>query len=122
MAIFAKLKERLKGVREKWSGGIAKLFSSGKIEPQFWDDLEEQLIMGDAGLDFTEETIDFLKAEAKKKTPAELRELFTRRVIDELRAVDGTGQPFTVKAKPLVLLMIGVNGSGKTTSAVRAKP
>ena len=117
MAIFAKLKERLKGVREKWSGGIAKLFSSGKIDPQFWDDLEEQLIMGDAGLDFTEETIDFLKAEAKKKTPAELRELFTRRVIDELRAVDGTGQPFTVKAKPLVLLMIGVNGSGKTTSA-----
>ncbi|MBQ7544560.1 MAG: signal recognition particle-docking protein FtsY [Synergistaceae bacterium] len=117
MAIFAKLRERLKGVREKWSGGIARLFSSGKIDPQFWDDLEEQLIMGDAGLDFTEETIDFLKSEAKKKTPAELRELFTRRVVDELRAVDGMGQPFAVKAKPLVLLMIGVNGSGKTTSA-----
>ena len=67
MALFAKLREKLKGVREKWSGGIAKLFSSGKIDPQFWDDLEEQLITGDTGIDFTEEIIDFLKTEAKTK-------------------------------------------------------
>ena len=80
--------------------------------------VREQLIMGDTGLDFTEETLDFLKAEAKRvKTPDELKDIFTRKVIDELRSVDGMGQPFTVSAKPLVLLMIGVNGSGKTTSA-----
>ena len=118
MALFAKLKERLKGVREKWSGGLSRLFSSGKFDADFWDSLEEQLIMGDTGLDFTEETLDFLKAEAKRvKTPDELKDIFTRKVIDELRSVDGMGQPFTVSAKPLVLLMIGVNGSGKTTSA-----
>ena len=62
MALFAKLRERLRGVREKWSGGISRLFSSGKFDPQFWDDLEEQLISGDAGLDFTERMLDFLKA------------------------------------------------------------
>ena len=120
MALFAKLRERLKGVREKWSGGISQLFSSGKLDPQFWDDLEEQLIKGDTGLDFTEDITDFLKGEAKSKritSPAELRDIFTRKIVDELHAVHGMGQTFNVAATPLVLLMIGVNGSGKTTSA-----
>ena len=120
MALFAKLREKLKGVREKWSGGISKLFSSGKIDPQFWDDLEEQLITGDTGIDFTEEIIDFLKNEAKTKritNTQELRDIFTGKIIDELNAVQGMGQEFSLTHKPLVLLMIGVNGSGKTTSA-----
>ena len=65
MALFAKLKERLKGVREKWSGGISKLFSSKTFDSDFWDNLEEQLISGDTGLDFTEEIIEFLKKEVK---------------------------------------------------------
>ena len=120
MALFAKLREKLKGVREKWSGGIAKLFSSSKLDPQFWDELEEQLITGDAGLDFTEEIIDFLKAEAKSKritSPQELRDIFINRIVEELNSVPGTGQEFSLEHKPLVLLMAGVNGSGKTTSA-----
>ncbi|MBR0034867.1 MAG: signal recognition particle-docking protein FtsY, partial [Synergistaceae bacterium] len=101
-------------------GGISKLFSSGKIDPQFWDDLEEQLITGDTGIDFTEEIIDFLKNEAKTKritSAQELRDIFTSRIVDELNAVHGMGQEFSLAHKPLILLMIGVNGSGKTTSA-----
>ena len=120
MALFAKLRERLKGVREKWSGSIARLFSSSQFEPEFWVNLEEQLIMGDTGLDFAEEIIDTLKREAKNKaikTPEQLREIFTRRITDELNSVPGMGQGFSLTNKPLVLLMIGVNGSGKTTSA-----
>ncbi|MBR0167503.1 MAG: signal recognition particle-docking protein FtsY [Synergistaceae bacterium] len=120
MALFAKLRESLKGVREKWSAGISKLFSSGKFDSDFWDNLEEQLISGDTGLDFTEEIIDFLKSEAKRKgikTPEGLKDLFTAKIVDELNSVDGMGESFSLKNKPLVLLMAGVNGSGKTTSA-----
>ena len=120
MALFAKLREKLKGVREKWSGGIARLFSSAKIDPQFWDELEEQLITGDTGIDFTEKIIDFLKSEAKTKritSAEELRGIFTSRIVDELNSVQGMGQEFLLTHKPIVLLMIGVNGSGKTTSA-----
>ncbi|MBQ9433491.1 MAG: signal recognition particle-docking protein FtsY [Synergistaceae bacterium] len=120
MALFAKLREKLKGVREKWSGGIARLFSSAKIDPQFWDELEEQLITGDTGIDFTEKIIDFLKSEAKTKritSAEELRGIFTSRIVDELNSVQGMGQEFSLTHKPIVLLMIGVNGSGKTTSA-----
>ena len=119
MALFAKLREKLKGVREKWSGSISRLFSSSKIDPTFWDDLEEKLITGDTGIDFTEEIIDFLKSEAKSKritSPKELQDIFTHKIISELEAVDGMGQEFSLTHTPLVLLMIGVNGSGKTTS------
>lgn len=120
MALFAKLRESLKGVREKWSAGISKLFSSGKFDSDFWDNLEEQLIAGDTGLDFTEEIIDFLKREAKRKgikTPEGLKDLLTEKIVDELNSVNGMGQPFSLVKTPLVLLMAGVNGSGKTTSS-----
>lgn len=121
MAMFAKLRESLKGVREKWSGGISKLFSSGNsLGDDFWDDLEEKLISGDTGLDFTEEMIDFLKSESKRKaikTPEGLKEIFTEKISEELESVDGMGQPFKLDKTPLVLLMAGVNGSGKTTSS-----
>ncbi|MBR0278777.1 MAG: signal recognition particle-docking protein FtsY, partial [Synergistaceae bacterium] len=64
--------------------------------------------------------IDFLKSEAKRKgikTPEGLKDLFTAKIVDELNSVDGMGESFSLKNKPLVLLMAGVNGSGKTTSA-----
>ena len=120
MALFSKLRESLKGVREKWSGGISKLFSAKSFDADFWDALEEQLIKGDAGLDFTEEILDFLKSEAKNKnikTPAELKNIFTEKITGELNSVPGMGKSFDLSRKPLILLMIGVNGSGKTTSA-----
>ena len=120
MALFAKLRERLKGVREKWSGGIAKLFSGKTFTDDFWDELEEKLIAGDTGLDFTEEIIDYLRHEAKTKgikTPEELKDIFTAKITEELNSVPGMGEAFNLSNTPLVLLMIGVNGSGKTTSA-----
>ena len=120
MAIFAKLKESLKGVREKWSSGISKLFTSEKFDADFWENLEEQLISGDTGLDFAEEITDFLKNEAKSKSiksPSELKGIFTAKIVEELNSVDGMGKPFSLEHKPLILLMAGVNGSGKTTSA-----
>ena len=120
MAFFSKLKESLKGVRAKWSGGISKLFSAKSFDADFWDNLEEQLISGDTGLDFTEETIEFLKNEAKNKnikTPSELKNIFVEKITSELNSVEGMGKSFDLSRKPLVLLMIGVNGSGKTTSA-----
>ena len=120
MAFLKKLRDSLKGVREKWSSGLAKLFSSGKFDADFWDNLEEKLIAGDTGLEFTEEIIDFLKDEAKRKkinNPADLKDIFVAKIAGELNAVPGMGKSFNLANKPLVLLLAGVNGSGKTTSA-----
>ncbi len=120
MAIFAKLRDSLKGVREKWSSGISRLFSSGNFDAGFWDNLEEQLIAGDTGLDFAEEITGFLKDEAKRRgitSPSGLKEIFTAKITEELNSVEGMGQPFCLEHTPSVLLMAGVNGSGKTTSS-----
>ena len=99
MAFFKKLRESLKGVREKWSSGLAKLFSSGKFDADFWDNLEEKLIAGDTGLEFTEEIIDYLKDEAKRKkinNPAELKDIFVAKIAGELNSVPGMGKSFNL--------------------------
>ena len=118
MAFFARLKEGLKGVKERWSGGIARLFAGRTFDDSFWEELEERLISGDVGIELSEELIDSLKERAKTiRSPSELGEAFAGMVAEELSAVPGMGQPFELAPAPQVLLMIGVNGSGKTTSA-----
>ncbi|MDR2174598.1 MAG: signal recognition particle-docking protein FtsY [Synergistaceae bacterium] len=120
MAFFAKLKESLKGVKERWSGGIASLFTGGSFDPAFWEELEERLIAGDVGAELSESIVGEMKSEARKRgisTKAGLREVFVSMISDRLSAVEGMGQPFTAADPPLVLLLVGVNGSGKTTSA-----
>ncbi|MCR5346803.1 MAG: signal recognition particle-docking protein FtsY [Fretibacterium sp.] len=120
MAFFARLREGLKGVKERWSGGIARLFAGNAFDDAFWEELEDRLIAGDVGLELSEELVASLKEEAKKQgiaSPEELREVFVGKITTELNAVPGMGQPFPLTPAPQVLLMIGVNGSGKTTSA-----
>jgi fused signal recognition particle receptor len=114
------LRESLKGVKERWSGGIASLFTGGSFDSAFWEELEERLIAGDVGLGLSERLVEDLKSEARKRgisTKAGLKEVFVSMLSDRLLAVEGMGQPFTAGAPPLVLLLVGVNGSGKTTSA-----
>lgn len=120
MSIFSRLKEGLKGVKERWSGGIARLFSGSSFDAAFWEELEDRLIAGDVGLELSEELVASLKEEVKKRgitSPEALRDVFVEKVASELNAVPGMGQSFPLTPSPQVLLMIGVNGSGKTTSA-----
>ena len=120
MAFFARLREGLKGVKERWSGGIARLFSGSTFDAAFWEELEDRLIAGDVGLELSEELATSLKEEAKARglaSPEELRDVFVEKVASELNSVPGMGQPVVLAPTPQVLLMTGVNGSGKTTSA-----
>ena len=124
MAFFAALKERLKGVKERWSDSIASLFTAEPFDESFWEELEERLIMGDVGAGLSENVVGEMKREAKKSnihTKDALKSVFVSMISERLSAIDGMGKPFDVDSEvdepPLVLLMIGVNGSGKTTSA-----
>lgn len=116
MSLFSKLRT----IREKWSNGLSRLFAGKSFDDDFWEELEAKLIAGDTGLDFAEEITDFLKKEAKDKNitePSDLKQIFTDKITAELNSVQGMGKGFDLSNTPLVLLMIGVNGSGKTTSA-----
>ncbi len=122
MAFFARLKDSLRGVKERWSGGIASLFSGTSFDDSFWDELEERLIAGDVGVELSEELTAALRREAKQRgisSPEALKDVFVSLISEELLSVPGMGRPFEPGEGgiPLVLLMVGINGSGKTTSA-----
>ncbi|MDR3230025.1 MAG: signal recognition particle-docking protein FtsY [Synergistaceae bacterium] len=120
MAFFAKLREGLKEVRARWSGGIASLFAGASFDDAFWDELEEKLIAGDVGVDLSAALVADLKREVRQRgsiTGEELKKVFVSMVAGRLSAIEGMGRAFTVDDPPLILLMVGVNGSGKTTSA-----
>ena len=120
MDLFKNLANKLKNTGNKWTQGISNLFSDEPISDVFWDDLEELLILGDVGIDLTETLIKRLKQRAideRISKTSELRAVFSKLLIDQLQEVKGMGAPLNVSSKPAVILMIGVNGSGKTTTA-----
>ncbi len=119
MSFFDKLKEKLEGVRRKWSDGIARLFG-GTIDDAFWIDLEELLIAGDVGVETTEALLDEMKDYRRRERcdgPA-LLEHFRVLLAGRLNGVPGMGKPLMCGENGLsVILLVGVNGSGKTTTA-----
>lgn len=121
MAFFDKLRQGLEGVRKRWSEGLSGLFAGDQLNEVFWEDLEGVLIGGDVGLDLTVRFIDTLRMEAERNyitTPAALFEIFETMLIRELKDVPEMGEPLpSEKGRMTILLLIGVNGSGKTTTA-----
>ncbi|HCL80339.1 MAG TPA: signal recognition particle-docking protein FtsY, partial [Synergistaceae bacterium] len=118
---FRRLREGLHGVRQRWSGGLSALFSGKTTDAAFWDRLEELLIGGDVGVDLSLRYVDALKKEAGAKglsSPEQLLPLFEEMMVSQLSAIPLMGEPVTLKKGELtVLVFVGVNGSGKTTTA-----
>lgn len=122
MAFWGKLKNRLKGVRERWSGGIVTLFSSGTLTEEFWEELEEMLIAGDVGLELTDELTKNLQEYASKhgiRQAQDLKEEFSRLLETRLTEVPRMGDPVRPSSSPSIVLLVGVNGSGKTTTSAK---
>ena len=121
MAFFDKLRQGLEGVRKRWSEGLSGLFAGDQLNDAFWDNLEEVLIGGDVGLDLTVSFIDSLKMEAERNyitTPAALFEVFETMLVRQLKEIPEMGKPLPAeKGRMSILLLVGVNGSGKTTTA-----
>lgn len=114
---FARLKEGLTKTRNSINESFNQLFSGfSSIDEDFYDELEETLIMADLGLDTTERIIDNLKDMVKKNHIKEVeacRELVIN-IIKEQMLVEDSAYDF--EDHKTVMLIIGVNGVGKTTS------
>ncbi len=121
MSFFEKLKQGLRGVRKKWSEGLSGVFSGGTIDEDFWERLEEVLISGDVGITLSLRLIEQLKKEARARnagTPEELFKFFAEILTARLSSVPLMGQPVQATKDSLtIVLLVGVNGSGKTTTA-----
>ena len=116
MGFFDKIKEGLSKTRKAMAntlGGIFTGFSS--IDDDFYDELEECLILADLGVETTEKAVTRLRAavkEQKLKEPEEAREALKDILTDMLSVGD---LDLKLDTKPSVILVIGVNGVGKTT-------
>jgi fused signal recognition particle receptor len=116
MGIFSKLKDGLTKTRNNISQSFANVFKANEIDDDFYDELEETLIMSDMGCETTENIIEDLKAKVKEGRIKEVdacRELVINIIRDQM-TVDESAYDF--EDKKTVVFVIGVNGVGKTTS------
>ena len=116
MGFFDKLKQGLFKTKSAIVEKVDNLLKSFvKVDEDLFDELEELLISADIGVNTTEEILDELRDTVKEKRikePSEVKsELF--RI---LRSMIGEHEPLNLSTKPAVILVIGVNGVGKTTS------
>ena len=114
---FGRLKEGLTKTRDNIVNGIDDLFHGySMIDEDFYEELEEILIMGDIGVNATGEILDRLRDQVKEqhiKEPADCRQLLIDSIREQMR-VGETAYDF--EKEQSVVLVIGVNGVGKTTS------
>lgn len=114
---FKKLVEGLTKTRNNIVSGIDAIFSGfSKIDEDFYEELEEILIMGDLGVKATEEILDSLRQKVKEqhiKDPAECKQLLIDSIKEQMK-VENTAYRFEEVTS--VVLVIGVNGVGKTTT------
>lgn len=114
---FARLKEGLTKTRDNIVKGIDSVFSGfSAIDDDFYEELEEILIMGDIGVNATAAIVERLKKQVKEqhiKQPSECKQLLIESIKEQMR-VDETAYEF--EREQSIVMVIGVNGVGKTTS------
>ena len=116
MGFFEKLKQGLSKTKNAIFGKLDGLFSAfSKIDDDLYEELEELLICADVGVSTTEAILDTLRENVKEKKIKEPEELKNELYLI-LREMIGEHQPLNLDTKPSVILVIGVNGVGKTTS------
>ena len=114
--------DKVKDIRARWEYGVAGLFSDDPVSEEFFGKLEEHLLAGDVGVELTENLLEDLRGYAKReKVPraSDLRAHFAQELRDTLLRVPGMGVPLSFPDTLGVILLVGVNGSGKTTTAAK---
>lgn len=115
---FARLKQGLSKTSQNLGSGLAGLFRGRKIDDELYEELETQLLMADVGVDTTRRLISDLTKHADRKALRDAELLFDKLKSDMSQLLDKVEQPLQPQRPdgPFVILMVGVNGVGKTTT------
>ena len=107
--------------RRSWFGRLTDVFQRSEIDDDMWDELEEALISADVGVSTTMKLLDALRDRIREygiTSPEDALETMKDEMVETL-SVEGADTVMNVKESPLVVLMVGVNGVGKTTAIAR---
>ncbi|WP_241618260.1 signal recognition particle-docking protein FtsY, partial [Rosenbergiella epipactidis] len=114
---FARLKRSLVKTRQNLGSGFVGLFRGKKIDDELFEELEEQLLIADVGMDTTQKIIRSLTTQANRKQLKDAEALYGILKEEMAAILHKVEQPLSVEGKnPFVILMVGVNGVGKTTT------
>ncbi|WP_236721614.1 signal recognition particle-docking protein FtsY, partial [Edwardsiella piscicida] len=114
---FARLKRSLVKTRQNLGSGFFGLFRGKKIDDDLFDELEEQLIVADVGVETTRKIIDSLTAHASRKELKDAEALYGKLKEEMGEILQKVDAPLDISGhQPFVILMVGVNGVGKTTT------
>ena len=117
----AKTRSAVRKTGRRWFRRVAAVFQRGEIDDDMWDELEELLISADVGVSTSMKLLDALRDRVAADGITDPREAMDA-LKDEMEralAVDGAERALDVDEPPLVILMVGVNGVGKTTAIAR---
>ena len=104
-------------------GALTGLLRRNQVDDDFWDELEETLILGDIGGAVSARWVEEIRSEARGQSGPEIRSLLRDRMVAALEAPRGDGALWNgaaaIPTRPHVVLVVGVNGAGKTTSIAK---
>ena len=116
MGFFSKIKESLSKTKQNISDGLNELFANfRKVDEAFLEELEEILLLADVGFETTEKIIEELRRVAKLEK-IENAEALKSRLVDIITDMMSGGNELNINTKPSVIIVVGVNGVGKTTT------
>lgn len=117
MGFFARLKNGLFKTKQNIGSGFLALFKGKKIDADLFDELEEQLLIADVGVDTTQKIINSLTEHASRKQLKDAEALHDLLKAEMAKILVNVDKPLDLNShKPFVILMVGVNGVGKTTT------
>jgi len=119
--LLNKTEQGTKRSRESWFSKVSSLFNRPRIEEETWEELEELLLAADVGVATTEKLIQRVKQRVKEEKLSEssqVRNVLKGEMVKML-SVDNKADSTTVADALQIILVVGVNGSGKTTSIAK---
>ena len=118
LGLFARLKQGLSKTRQNLGGGLIDLFRDKKIDDDLFEELETHLLLADVGVETTMKIIDSLTQSANRKQLKDASALYDLLKIELKKIIVDVSQPLVIPEGegPFVMLMVGVNGVGKTTT------
>jgi fused signal recognition particle receptor len=119
--VESRIEQGLSKTKKTWFSRLSRLFTEPKIDPAVWDDLEEALIGADVGLDLSEQLIERTRERVRQEgheTSQDLRGVLRTEMMALMGPVAISPPDFPSTALEIILV-VGVNGSGKTTSVAK---
>ena len=118
MGIFSRKNKEEKPLKTKSTFGsnLLNIFSRSTLDEQAWQEIEDTLIMADVGIKTTQEIVQELKNNPTLKgahSAEEVKEVLRNQLIESLATSD---RSLNISATPSVIMMVGINGTGKTTT------